>query len=88
MPTNRSEGDIVREVALMSMSLRFMEFDLDSSSDRIGRIEEIAALLQAILQFLGTTPSLESIHLIWKSAVLALIEMEAHFFPGYPIQTT
>ena len=88
MPMQRSEADIVREVALMSMLLRFMEFDLDSSSDKIARVEEIVALFQAILQFLGTAPSLESIHLIWKSAILALIEMEAHFFPGYPIQTS
>lgn len=88
MPTQRSEADIVREVALMSMLLRFMEMDLDSSSDKIARVEEIVALFQAILQFLETPPSLESIHLIWKSAIFSLTEMEAHFFPGYPIQTS
>ena len=88
MPVQRSEADIVREVALMSMLLRFMQIDSDSCPDKIARVEEIVALSQAILQFLGTAPYLGSLHYIWKAATLALIEMEAHFFPGYPIQTS
>jgi hypothetical protein len=88
MPMPRSNADMVREVALMSMLLRFMEFDFDSCPDKIAHMEEILALFQAILQYLGTAPSLDSIHFIWKSAILAMIEMEAHFFPGYPIETS
>jgi len=64
MPMPRSNADMVREVALMSMLLRFMEFDFDSCLDKIAHMEEILALFQAILQYLGTAPSLDSIHFI------------------------
>ena len=49
MPVKISEADIVREVALMSMLLRFMQIDSDSCPDKIARVEEIVALSQAIL---------------------------------------
>ena len=72
----------------MSMLLRFMNFDSESCPDKIAQVEAMVALVQSILQLLGTAPYLGSLHYIWKAATLALIEMEEHFFPGCPVQTS
>ena len=74
-------------IAFISMLLSYMEFEWDSSADRIGDVENIASLFKAILEHVGQSPSLRSITFIWQCCAQGLLTMETQYFPDLNAQT-
>jgi hypothetical protein len=56
-----SEQELTKMIAFISMLLAFMQFEQDSSADRIGDIENIASLIKAILEHVGQAPYVQSL---------------------------
>ena len=82
-----SEQELTKMIAFISMLLAFMQFEQDSSADRIGDIENIAPLIKAILEHVGQAPYVQSLSFFWQCGTQALLTMETQYFPGLPCET-
>ena len=82
-----SEQEMVTQIAFISMLVAFIQVDITTSADNLHAVESLAALLKAILDFLGETLSLKSLTMLWKCCTHALLDMETEYFPDLPTET-
>ena len=82
-----TDQELAKMIAFISMLLSYMEVEWDSSADRIGDVENIASLFQAIVEHVGQSPSLQSIIFIWQRYTQRLLTMETQYFPDLNAQT-
>ena len=82
-----SEQELVLQVAFISMLVAFIQVDITTNADNLQAVENVAALLKAILDFLGETLYLKSFSMLWKCCTHALLDMETEYFPTLPTET-
>ena len=82
-----SEQELVMQVAFISMLVAFVQVDINTNADNLQAVENVAALLKAILDFVGETLSLKSLSMLWKCCTQALLDMENQYFPDLPTET-